>query len=147
MPLALETHRKFTYRDYLTRPDEERWELIDGKPYDMTPALTTTHQIPVGNVFRILSVETRDRSCRCSVAPTDVVLSETDVVQPDVFVVCDPRKITEAHVYGAPDLVTEVVSPSTGLKDRREKKDLYEKYGVREYLLVTLPCAMSNDSS
>jgi Uma2 family endonuclease len=58
------------------------------------------------------------------------------VVQPDVFVVCDRAKITEANIQGAPDLVIEVVSPSTGIKDKREKRHLYEKFGVREYLLV-----------
>jgi Uma2 family endonuclease len=65
-----------------------------------------------------------------------VVLSEYDVVQPDVFVVCDPLKITEKNVQGAPDLIVEVISPATARKDRWEKKDLYERFGVLEYILV-----------
>ena len=69
-------------------------------------------------------------------APTDVVLSEYDVVQPDVFVVCDEKKITEANIQGAPDLIVEVLSPATALKDKREKKVLYEKYAVKEYIIV-----------
>jgi len=69
-------------------------------------------------------------------APTDVVLSESDVVQPDVFVVCDRDKITEANIQGAPDLVIEVLSPSTSAKDYREKKRLYERSGVREYIMA-----------
>lgn len=136
MPLAKEKDQLFTYADYATWPEDERWELIDGKAYAMTPAPSTRHQTVVGNCFRMLSTAIRGQSCRCFVAPTDVVLSHVDVVQPDVLVVCDQAKITEANIQGAPDLVVEVVSPSTGLKDKREKKDLYEKYGVLEYLIV-----------
>ena len=136
MPLASEKDQRFAYSDYLTWPDEERWELIDGKAYDMTPAPSTRHQMVTLNLVRLISTEVRGTACRCFVAPTDVVFSEHDVVQPDVFVVCDRAKITEANIQGAPDLVIEVVSPSTGLKDKREKRHLYEKFGVREYLLV-----------
>ena len=136
MPLEEEKDRRFTYADYVTWPEDERWELIGGHPYAMTPTPGTRHQTAVGNCFRILSNALRGHSCRCFVAPTDVVLSEVDVVQPDVLVVCDKAKITEANIQGAPDLVIEVASPATGLKDKREKKDLYEKYGVREYILV-----------
>ena len=136
MSLASEKDQRFAYSDYLTWPDEERWELIDGKAYDMTPAPSTRHQMVTLNLVRLISTEVRGTACRCFVAPTDVVFSEHDVVQPDVFVVCDRAKITEANIQGAPDLVIEVVSPSTGLKDKREKRHLYEKFGVREYLLV-----------
>ena len=135
--MASKAYRKFTYADYVTWPDEERWELIDGNAYDMTPAPTTTHQSLVLSIARILmNAEPLSKSCKTLIAPVDVVLSEYDVVQPDVLVVCDRSKITEANIRGAPDLVIEVLSPSTGLKDRREKKRLYERYGVREYLLV-----------
>ncbi|RZB30251.1 MAG: hypothetical protein SRB1_02531 [Desulfobacteraceae bacterium Eth-SRB1] len=68
--------------------------------------------------------------------PTDVVLSEHDVIQPDVFVVCDEKKITEANIQGSPDLVIEVISPSTVVKDKREKKARYERYGIGEYIIV-----------
>jgi Uma2 family endonuclease len=68
--------------------------------------------------------------------PTDVVLSDHDVVQPDVFVVCDERKISDQNIRGAPDLVVEVLSPATAGKDRWEKKHLYERAGVLEYILV-----------
>jgi Uma2 family endonuclease len=69
-------------------------------------------------------------------APTDVRLSETDVVQPDILVVCDPARITPSHIEGAPDLVMEVLSPGTSAKDLREKKWLYQRSGVREYWVV-----------
>ena len=136
MPLAKEKDQRFTHADYVTWPENERWELIDGRPYDMTPAPSTRHQMVLGNFFRILSAALEGAPCKCFVAPTDVVLSEYDVVQPDVLVVCDRAKITDANIQGAPDLVIEVASPATGLKDKREKKNLYEKHGVREYILV-----------
>ena len=70
-------------------------------------------------------------------APMDVVLDDINVVEPDVFVVCDKSKITEANIKGAPDLIIEVLSPSTSLKDRREKKWLYGQHGVKEYIIVS----------
>lgn len=136
MALAQKTKKGFTYADYLTWPDDERWELINGEAYNMTPAPTTRHQNIVYNVSFILKSKLLNKSCRPFVAPTDVVLSEYDVVQPDVFVVCDEKKITEANIQGAPDLIVEVLSPATALKDKREKKNLYEKYGVKEYIIV-----------
>ena len=136
MALAQKTKKGFTYADYLTWPDDERWELIDGEAYNMTPAPTTRHQNIVYNISFILKSKLLNKSCRPFVAPTDVVLSEYDVVQPDVFVVCDEKKITEDNIQGAPDLIIEVLSPATALKDKREKKNLYEKYGVKEYIIV-----------
>ena len=136
MTLAQKTKKGFTYADYLTWPDDERWELIDGEAYNMTPAPTTRHQNIVYNISFILKSKLPNKSCRPFVAPTDVVLSEHDVVQPDVFVVCDEKKIAEANIQGAPDLIVEVLSPVTALKDKREKKNLYEKYGVKEYIIV-----------
>jgi len=136
MPLAQETETRFTYADYITWPDDERWELIDGQAYNMTPAPTTRHQNIVYNVSFILKSKLLNKSCRPFVAPADVVLFESDVVQPDIFVVCDEKKITEANIQGAPDLVIEVLSPHTALKDKREKKALYEKYGVKEYVII-----------
>ena len=102
----------------------------------MTSAPTTRHQNIVYNVSFILRLKLLNKFCRPFVAPTDVVLSEYDVVQPDVFVVCDEKKITEANIQGAPDLIVEVLSPATSLRDKKEKKTLYEKYGVKEYIIV-----------
>lgn len=64
------------------------------------------------------------------------MFSEHDVVQPDILVVCDEKKVAEANIQGAPDLVIEALSPATALKDKREKKALYERYGVREYIII-----------
>lgn len=132
----MQLNKKYTYKEYLTWLDNERWELIDGVPYNMTPAPSTRHQNIVGSFSRIIRNNLIGKSCIPFVAPTDVILSELDVVQPDVFVVCDKRKITEANIQGAPDLIIEVMSPVTGLKDRREKKALYEKYRVKEYIII-----------
>lgn len=137
MALAQKTKKGFTYADYLTWPDDERWELIDGEAYNMSPAPTVKHQKITGNLYILLSSHPEKRAeCFVGIAPTDVVLSEYNVVQPDVFVVCDEKKITEANIQGAPDLIVEVLSPATALKDKREKKALYEKYGVKEYIIV-----------
>ncbi len=137
MPLALKTDKEYTYQDYLTWPDEERWEIINGRAYNISPAPGTLHQRIAGKIHIILSIH-KDIPKRCSVfiAPTDVVLSEYDVVQPDVFVVCDEKKITPQNIQGSPDLIAEVLSVNTALKDKREKRLLYEKSGAREYIIV-----------
>ncbi len=136
MGVAQKTDGKYTYEDYLKWPETERWELIDGVAYDMTPSPSFRHQSVAGAFYRLLGNKLSGKSCIPVIAPTDVVLSEYDIVLPDVFVVCDKKKITEANVQGAPDLIIEVLSPSTALKDRKEKKALYEKYGVKEYILA-----------
>jgi len=137
MTLAQKTGRAFTYADYLNWPEDERWEIIRGEAYDMTPAPSIKHQKIAGNLHILLSTHPKKKAeCFVGIAPIDVVLSESDVVQPDVLVVCDEKKITEENIRGASDLVIEVLSPNTALKDKREKKVLYEKYGVKEYLIV-----------
>jgi len=128
MPAA-EKIKRYTYADYLTWPDEERWELIDGTPYNMSPAPSFRHQRVAGLFFHVFEGKLKGRSCTAGIAPTDVVLSDFDVVQPDVFVVCDKKKITDANIQGAPNLVIEVLSPATTLKDRREKKSFMKNTG------------------
>ncbi|MEW6236754.1 MAG: Uma2 family endonuclease [Candidatus Omnitrophota bacterium] len=135
MPLPQEK-TKFTYRDYLTWPDDERWEIIDGTAYAMSPAPNLAHQAIVRNFITFLQQKLLGQTCTPWVAPTDVVLSESDVVQPDVFVVCDKNKMKGANIQGAPDLIIEVLSPGTAKKDRWDKKNLYEHFGVKEYVLI-----------
>lgn len=127
--------KKYTWQDYLTWPDDERWEVIDGAAYDMTPSPSSRHQVIVGNFHAVLRERLKGKACRVFIAPLDVYLDDFNFVQPDVLVVCDEKKIRD-RIYGAPDLVVEVLSPSTSVKDRREKKSLYEKFGVREYVIV-----------
>ena len=127
--------RKFTFADYRSWTDEERWEIINGEAYAMTPAPSLKHQEIVSNFHIRLKTDPQNR-CYTAISPTDVVLDDFNVVQPDVFVVCDQSKLKETHVQGAPDLIIEVLSKSTQLKDKREKKTLYERSGVQEYLIV-----------
>ncbi|HSR36639.1 MAG TPA: Uma2 family endonuclease [Desulfurivibrionaceae bacterium] len=128
--------KRFTYAEYASWKDDQRWELIDGVPYNMTPAPRTQHQNLLGNLFREVSSYLKGKQCRSFIAPTDVVFDDFNVVQPDLLVVCDRSKITEANIQGAPDLIVEILSPATSRKDRREKKALYERSGVQEYILV-----------
>jgi len=131
---AVSKEKKYTFRDYLTWPDSERWEIIDGVAYNMTPAPKVKHQRIVSKLDFEFSTKLKD--CLHFIAPTDVVLDEYNVVQPDVFIVCDKKKITDDNIQGAPDLIIEVASPASELKDRREKKNTYENFGVKEYIII-----------
>jgi len=117
MAYAVKKDKTYTYKDYLTWPDEERWEIIAGKAYDMSAAPRIKHQNITSN-FHIKLKTHPDNPCYTGIAPTDVVFDEYNVVQPDVFVVCDGSKITENNIQGTPDLIVEVVSDGTEVKDR-----------------------------
>lgn len=127
----------FTYQDYLAWPDQERWEIIHGEAFAMTPAPSTRHQVLVGNLFFEIkkSLLAEKSPCQVFTAPTDVVLGDRTVVQPDLFIVCDKAKVTPKSIQGPPDLVVEIVSKATAFKDTVTKKQLYEEFGVAEYLL------------
>jgi len=132
----------YTLDDYLALPDERRVELIDGVFYDMS-APTIPHQVIAGDLYRRLGnfVDTAGGSCVPMIAPVDVQLDCDDktIVQPDVLVVCDKEKLANGkRVYGAPDLVIEVLSKSTRDKDRFLKGRKYQDAGVREYWMVDL---------
>jgi Uma2 family endonuclease len=135
-PLAYKFEKKWTYADYLTWDDGQRWEIIDGEAYAMSPAPTLRHQAIIGSIYSRFEHFLRGKSCRPFIAPTDVVFDDENVVQPDMVVVCDPNMLACANIQGAPDLVIEILSPSTNLRDRRLKKALYERFGVKEYLIV-----------
>ena len=129
---------KLTYEDYCKTSDDERWELLDGELV-MAPSPTTAHQRVSGKLFRLLAdfVEGADLGELLG-APLDVVLSDTNVVQPDLLFVSTGRQhiITDTNIQGAPDLVVEILSPSTTSRDWRIKMDLYAQHGVREYWIV-----------
>lgn len=135
-PTAEKLGNGFTYNDYVGWPDDERWEVISGEAYAMTPAPSIRHQLISQYLSTAFGVFFKGGGCKTFPAPTDVVFDEQNIVQPDLLVVCDKSKITEKNIQGAPDLVVEILSPSTALKDKREKKALYERFGVREYLIV-----------
>jgi Uma2 family endonuclease len=135
-----QTKEYYTYADYLTWPDDVRYELIEGVPYMMSPAPTRAHQSVLGYIFRKIGDYLEDGKCEVFVAPFDVRLNadteDDTVVQPDILVVCDESKIGDKAIVGAPDMVVEVLSPSTETHDRKVKYDLYENSGVKEYWIV-----------
>ena len=145
--MQAQTNQKYTYRDYLTWPDEERWEIIEGRAYPTygptaLAAPNATHQRLVRKLLLSLGIYLEGKPCEVFVSPFDVVFEEGEdtatVVQPDVLVVCDPKKTANGkRVIGAPDIAIEVLSPSTASKDWMLKTRLYEKQGVREYWIVS----------
>jgi Uma2 family endonuclease len=147
MELILDTKRQYTYADYLQWMDDKRRELIDGFVKMMSPAPSASHARVVINAIRPLNNFIHGHHGHCSVftAPFDVRLPKNgerendriySVVQPDIVVVCDPAKIDEAGCLGAPDMVVEVLSPSTRKYDLNEKFNLYEASGVKEYWVI-----------
>lgn len=135
---------KFSYADYYNWPDDERWELIDGRAYSMSPAPTSSHQLILGELYLIIANHLKGKKCTPFLAPFDVRLpdeSEADeeiftVVQPDLSVICDRSKIDERGCLGAPTLLIEILSPSSVKRDRELKLELYERHGVKEYWIV-----------
>ncbi|MGE5528991.1 MAG: Uma2 family endonuclease [Patescibacteria group bacterium] len=134
----------YTYGDYLAWPDGERWELIDGVPYNMSPAPSRSHQEISRELLVQFAVYLKDKTCRVYAAPFDVRLPKGDeedarvdtVVQPDLVVYCDRDKLDERGARGAPDLAIEILSLYTAVKDMKIKRDLYERVKVREFWLV-----------
>ena len=131
----------FTVDDYLSLPDDApRCELVEGV-FHVTPAPNSHHQDAASTIHRRLRAHCRRRRCgKVQIAPFDVVLGDATVVQPDVLFVSAARRaevlgdLRRAH--GAPDLVVEVLSPSTSRFDRTKKRRVYSKAGVRELWLV-----------
>lgn len=143
-PQSKPKEENFTYRDYLKWPEDERWELINGAPYNMTPSPSRTHQGILTALLTKFYTFLEDKECKVYVAPFDVRLPEGDekeeeiktVVQPDLLVVCDQTKLDDKGCLGAPDLIIEITSPSTAHLDLKEKFALYERMGVKEYWIV-----------
>lgn len=134
----------FTYGQYVTWPEEQRWELIDGVPYDMTPAPLRYHQDITGKLFIEIGEFLKGKTCKVYISPFDVRLPEKNerdediltVVQPDISVICDRSKLDKKGCRGAPDFIIETLSAYTSKKDRTIKFETYERFGVKEYWLV-----------
>lgn len=120
----------------LAYQEEFREELIGGQPVMMSPAFSNHNRV-AGNIYRIFSVHLLGRSCEPFGDGEDVYLTPEDRFVPDFMVVCDPEKVQHDGVHGAPDLVAEILSPSTARNDRGRKMEVYAKCGVKEYWLVT----------
>jgi len=136
--MSAPTALRFTYQDYLLLPEDRRYEVIDGDLF-MTPAPTPYHQLVKKRIeYLIDEFVEKNRLGLVLDAPCDVVLSETDVVQPDILFISTARLsiVGEKFISAAPDLVVEVLSPATETRDRIAKAKLYAKNGVRELWIV-----------
>ncbi|MBC7105822.1 MAG: Uma2 family endonuclease [Firmicutes bacterium] len=133
-------HLKFTYRDYRLLPEDKRVELIGGDFY-LVPSPGVFHQRVAANIEHVLREFVLQNGLgEVLYAPLDVVLSPHDVVQPDVMFISHERRhiIADENIQGPPDLVVEVLSPSTAERDRTVKKRLYARSGVRELWLANV---------
>ncbi len=139
MAYKVKSQGEYTLEDYLALPEERRVELIDGVFYDMAAPLAG-HQAIGGEIFRKIRnfVDSNKGKCIPLNAPVDVQLDCDDrtVVQPDVLVICDRDKFKNGRVFGAPDFVVEVLSPSTSKRDCTLKLAKYSEAGVRECWIV-----------
>ena len=144
MSEAAEKQRVYTYGDIMEWDDGKRWELYDGVPVALASP-TNVHQIVLTEILYQLHDFLRGKPCKVYPSPFDVRLFDTAedrpeqsryVLQPDLMVVCDREKVDRHGVHGAPDLVIEILSPSSRGSDRLRKFVLYERAGVREYWVV-----------
>ena len=129
---------KLTYEDYSKTPEDERYELIDGELI-MSAAPNIAHQTAQANLGAPLGSHVRaERLGYVFFTPCDVVLSVHDTVQPDLIFVSGENAdiITDANIQGAPDLVVEIISPSSTARDWVVKRDLYARHGVKEYWVI-----------
>ena len=119
--------------------DEEkrrRHEVIDGVPVLMEPSASVAHNIVGMNLVLKLGSYLKGKRCQLFMDGVDIHFDEKNTLVPDLAIVCDRKKIRPDGVYGAPDLVVEILSPSTAKRDRIQKKAVYERFGVKEYWLV-----------
>ena len=128
---------RYTYLDYYSWDDGERWELIDGVAYAMSPAPAPKHQTISRELLVQIANFLKGKPYEVFHAPFDVRLNadsdDDTVMQPDIFVVCDKSKIDDKGCNGAPDMIIEILSPSTAKRDIVLKFNAYLQAGVREY--------------
>ncbi len=144
--LKPDNNKRHSYADYLTWNDDNRWELIEGQAVCMSPAPGRLHQRISKLLGRQIDLYLSDKSCEMYYAPFDVRFLEAKedvaddyidtVVQPDIVVVCDPEKLDDRGCNGAPDLIIEILSPTTARMDMTVKFELYQHFGVKEYWIV-----------
>jgi Uma2 family endonuclease len=135
----------YTYADYLKWTIEARLELIKGKIFRMSPAPNRMHQSVSMRIATPIFNLLRGKECQVYSAPFDVRLprkSKKDediitVVQPDICVICDPSRLDDRGCIGAPDIVVEILSPSNNRKELKNKYEVYEESGVKEYWIVS----------
>ena len=144
MSAVLETSKRpgkgWTYADYCRLDDGQRYEILDGELIPVQPpGASYSHQNESGNLYVLLRSFVASRKLgKVLYAPFDVVLDEREVLQPDLLFVAEARRsiVKPEGVFGPPDLVVEIVSPSSIRRDRAQKKDIYARFEVPEYWLV-----------
>lgn len=130
---ALKILPNYTYNDYLRW--EGRWEIIDGIAYDMSPMASPKHQKISAILSKVFLDATEKDGCDCYVyQPIDIKISENTVVNPDLLVICE--EVKEQYYDKPPQLVVEIISPFSKLKDTITKYDLYENFGVAYYIII-----------
>ena len=148
MPLRIFDKENYTYEDYLNWTDDERREIIDGRVYDMGPAPTTRHQLISMRLSAQLFNSLEEKGCQVLPSPLDVRFPAgvkendkiIDVVQPDIVVVCDKKKIDDNGCLGAPDFIAEIISPSSVKKTTSLSKSsmkIMESRNIGFYTLST----------
>jgi len=142
MPIP-KSNKKYTYADYLTWSDDERWEVIDGTPYLMA-APSWEYQAISNDLSAQFNLYLQGKRCQVFTAPFDLRLPEpkksdeesTTIIQPDLVIICDASKLKGTGYFGIPELVVEIESPSSAKMDKIIKFNKYEKAGVPEYWIV-----------
>ncbi|MBM4064043.1 MAG: Uma2 family endonuclease [Planctomycetes bacterium] len=135
---SITDRKKITYADYLKIDDNNRYEIFHGE-LRMVPAPSTDHQGISINLGSLIWKFVKEKKLgKVFEAPTDVVFDDDEVFQPDIVFIKSERQdiIRENAIHGIPDLIVEIVSPSSTFYDMVEKKEIYRKYGVKEYWLV-----------
>lgn len=135
-----------TYKDYLTYDENDRIEIINGEIYNMSPAPSRIHQKLISELSYALQyhIKSNNGSCEVYQSPFDVILindneeieNSTNIVQPDISVICDKSKLTDKGCTGSPNMIIEIVSKYNPSNDYIRKTALYEKYKVQEYWIV-----------
>jgi Uma2 family endonuclease len=140
----LDFSKTYTYADYFNWRFDERLELIKGKIFKMSPAPSRSHQeISVAMTVKLVNY-LKVKPCKVYAAPFDVRLPRTSkedtaiytVVQPDICVICDLSKLDDRGCVGAPDIVVEILSPGNNNKELRNKFEVYQEAGVKEYWII-----------
>ena len=141
----IDTSLTYSYSNYLNWLFDDRVELIRGKIFKMTPAPSPLHQQISIHVASLLYNFLKNKSCKVYAAPFDVRFTEKsksekeiyNVLQPDICVICDIRKIDDRGCLGAPDIVIEILSAGNNKKELLNKYSIYEEFGVKEYWVVS----------
>jgi Uma2 family endonuclease len=145
--LTAETKNKYTIDDYLLLDEGAPFQLINYELI-MSPSPVPLHQLIAARIVQLITnyLDNKNDEGFLVSAPMDVKFDEGNVLQPDILYIAAERKeeIVKDRIEGAPDLIIEILSPSNAYYDLRQKKDIYEKYGVKEYIIMD-PIAQNAD--